>query len=171
MTEVREFLTNQLNGSCKSIPPNAVFRHDHQYGLFASKSYEEGDIIFEESPLVILSPSLTTSSLESSEKIKRQFLKSSFASSNKEAKKTKATGKDDEEKVHSTQSSLLRDLIIPSATKSQLAYEAQIHKLRGMLLAAASYAVLDQNRKSEDGNAILTTETKQKIFELYHPHK
>mmetsp|Transcript_1514 Transcript_1514/g.3080 ORF Transcript_1514/g.3080 Transcript_1514/m.3080 type:complete len:627 (+) Transcript_1514:91-1971(+) len=170
MTEVREFLTNQLNGSCKSIPPNAVFRHDHQYGLFASKSYEEGDIIFEESPLVILSPSLTTSSLESSEKIKRQFLKSSFASSNKEAKKTKATGKDDEEKVHSTQSSLLRDLIIPSATKSQLAYEAQIHKLRGMLLAAASYAVLDQNRKSEDGNAILTTETKQKIFELYHPH-
>lgn len=169
MTEVREFLPNQLNGSGKSIPSNAALHHDHQYGLFASKAYEVGDVVIEESPLVILSPSPTTYSSESSEKIKCQFLESSFASSNKEVKKAGATDKDDNEQVHYTQISLLRDLIIPSAIESQLTNEAQINKLRGMLLAAASYAVLDQNGKSEEGNFILTTETKQKIFELYHP--
>ncbi|KAL7473932.1 hypothetical protein ACHAXS_014304 [Conticribra weissflogii] len=172
MTEVRELLSNQLKGIGKSVPADAVLRHDHQYGLFATKSYEEGEVIFEESPLVILSGSTSSStapSSASSEKIKGQFLVSSFAAYNNEEKEATATIKDGDDEVHNTRSSLLRDLIIPSAIKSKLPCAAQVQKLRGMLLAAASYAALDQNSKCDDGIATLSRETKQKIFLLYHP--
>ncbi|KAL3794055.1 hypothetical protein HJC23_008943 [Cyclotella cryptica] len=149
-------------------------RRGQQYGLFAATDYSEGDDILTESPIVILSHLVETSTnhaqkLENSpgssvkNVIRSQFDQSSFTS-NQKSHKT-----DDElehKKEKESSASVLGDLILPKKCLEKLkassshSIEAQTKKLRGMILAAATYAAYPPS--NEDGS-------KDKLFELYHP--
>jgi hypothetical protein len=75
MAEVRELSSNTV------VSAGVQVHHYNQYGLFATKSYSEGDVIFTESPLVVLSssPSSSTSSAaEYNKELRLQFKPSSF---------------------------------------------------------------------------------------------
>jgi len=134
MTEVRDLSSQKaaaaIDSSC-------------QYGLFASsKAYKKGDTIISESPLIILKhPS-------EPDKVRSQFDKSCFA-----AKKKPSNDKDEND------DNIITDLTLPaSSTKDLTAHH--IKKLKGLIIAAASYAMHRPN---------LTDETKEKLFQLYHP--
>jgi len=136
---------------------------NNQYGLFATTAYSEGDVILTESPLVVLSTASNVSSPDNA--VRSQFLPSSFASTKAKKKKGKAKRRskpsDDEPKPPS----ILSDLLLPPSILEQLMeatttsnFHSSTNKLRGMILALASYAA---NPPEE--------ETKEKLFELYHP--
>jgi len=105
-----------------------------QYGLFATKSYAEGDEIFEESPLIKLSEG----------DIRSQFKSPSFL-----------------QQSTATTSSILTDIILPQSILKKLDNDSQrTSKLRGMLVALASYAIQHKT---------MNEEIKSKLLELYHP--
>ena len=94
-----------------------------QCGLFATKSYAEGDVILEESPLIKLTKG----------DIRSQFKDSSMRQS-----------------TTATSSSILNDIIIPQSILEELNNDSQrISKLRGMLIALASYAMNLYSPKGE----------------------
>mmetsp|Transcript_15023 Transcript_15023/g.30633 ORF Transcript_15023/g.30633 Transcript_15023/m.30633 type:complete len:183 (-) Transcript_15023:1159-1707(-) len=135
MTEVRDLSSQKVAA--------AAIDSSCQFGLFASsKAYKKGDAILSESPLIILKhPS-------EPDKVRSQFDKSCFA-----AKKKPSNDKDEKD------DNIITDLTLPaSSTKDLTAHH--IKKLKGLALAAASYAMHRPN---------LTDETKEKLFQLYHP--
>jgi len=106
-----------------------------QYGLFATKSYAEGDILLQESPLIKLSEG----------DIRSQFKSSSLL-----------------QQSTATTSSILNDIILPQSILKELDNDSQrISKLRGMLVALASYAIQHKT---------MNEEIKSKLLELYHPN-
>jgi hypothetical protein len=117
------------------------FAAGHQYGLFATKAYKLGDTILSESPLIILKHS-------SSDKIRSQFDSSCFAA---------AAGK----KSPNDQDEKNEDIIIPASFITNDLSPVQTKKLKALTLGAASYAVNQPN---------LTEETKEKLFQLFHPN-
>ncbi|KAL9185098.1 hypothetical protein ACHAXT_002875 [Thalassiosira profunda] len=129
-------------------------------GLFATVVYAEGDEIFAESPLAVLSAAAPSSS----DDVPAQFNPSSLnAAPSTEAASGKTTGGSSSNA--SPSSILLNDLVLPKDIMGQLStvfsgYDLQYRtsKLRGMLVALASYSA---NPPSE--------EAKRKLFELYHP--
>ena len=113
-----------------------------QYGLFAaSKAYKKGDTILSESPLIILK--------HPSNEVRSQFDNSCFT-----AKKKSSNDKDEKD-----DGNIINDLALPTSFTNDLPSQ-QIKKLKALTLAAASYAMHLPN---------LTDETKEKLFQLYHP--
>ena len=94
-----------------------------QYGLFATKSYAEGDILLQESPLIKLSEG----------DIRSQFKSSSLL-----------------QQSTATTSSKLNDIILPQSILKELDNDSQrISKLCGMLVALASYAIQHKTMNEE----------------------
>lgn len=175
MTEVRRL---QSSGDATSSNDN--------FGLFATTAYDEGDVILTESPLVVLSPLVASSSTHQTsasasaassadENVRSQFDASAFAATDSECKSKKSNAvsvKDD-----SSPASILGDLVLSPnvlekliSSSSPHSLEARTKKLRGMILAVATYAAYPPNNdvsaKSEGDDA---GTTKEKLFELYHP--
>jgi hypothetical protein len=177
MTEVRSLFTataeandgprsdsGLLTESSSQLPSDQT----HQYGLFATIDYNEGDVILTESPIVVLSHLLDTSSsgqkpamasaTSVGEVIRSQFKDASF-------KDVKASSKkDDEGTREKNKASPIKDIYLPKTITDKLnssfhSVDAQVKKLRGMILAAATYAAYPP---SDD-------DSKKKLFELYHP--
>ncbi|KAL7486116.1 hypothetical protein ACHAW6_015965 [Cyclotella cf. meneghiniana] len=178
MTEVRRLVSATViddPGSSPGLQIDASSSHGgQQYGLFATVDYIEGDDILTESPLVILSHLLETSNDHRQnvgavsgssviDAIRSQFDESFFASNQKADKTEHESGKNVEK---DSSVSVLGDLVLPKKildklkTSSSHSVEAQTKKLRGMILAAATYAAYPP---SNDGGM------KEKLFELYHP--
>ncbi|KAL3775042.1 hypothetical protein ACHAWO_007227 [Cyclotella atomus] len=150
--------------------------HSNQYGLFATTNYNEGDVILRESPIIVLSHHLSPTSSGAQKAaaaastasvrdvIKSQFDNSSF--SNKDG--TKQQIQEDEKSTNKQQdkSSPLTNLSIPKdiidkikSTISPQSIEARVKKLKGMILAAATYAAYPPSG----------VDSKRKLFELHHP--
>ena len=177
MTEVRSLFPPVLNGKCSSSglstdnssTPQANGQ-SQQFGLFATSDYQAGDVILEESPIAVFSHLLEASLSSSNQKpdvgsvssvrdgIRSQFTKASFAAETK-------SEKGDESDKQKEKISPLINLIIPKhvidkmKSSSDQSIEARTKKLRGMILAAATYATYPLSDE----------ETKQKLLELYHP--
>ena len=154
MTEIRSLSTSTVVSERHTIQP-----HD-QYGMFATVAYREGDVILVESPIVILSPKMaaavtispatSSSSSESVPSCRSQFAPMSLIST---ANKDSLT---------------LNDLLLPPSVLNQFSNksnpkdtiidESRVNKLRGMILALASYAIHPPSG-----------ETLSKLMELYHP--
>lgn len=116
-----------------------------QYGLFAAgKAYKKGDTILSESPLIILK--------HPSKEVRSQFDNSCLAAK----KKKPSNGKDDKDES----GNIINDLTLPTSFTKDLSSH-EIKKLKALTLAATSYAMHLPNS--------LTEETKQKLFQLYHP--
>ena len=136
-----------------SITDGTTSQPSHQYGIFATKSYSEGDVILaDEYPVAVLSEA----SAGFPKEMLRQQFKSSALVTGKASSKPKSAKDDDKISVNS--------LILPqSFDVNQLsASGTSTAKLRGMILALASYSVQHAlNPPSE--------ESTKKLFELYHP--
>jgi len=147
MTEVRDLSSN-------AVVADGDIQPHHQYGLFATTSYAEGDVILTESPLVV-----------SSEDVRSQF---NAASLTPPPAAAAAAGKSKKGSNDETTSSIMSDLILPPNTLEKIkssttaagkaSLDSRVSKLRGMILAMSSYAA---KQPSE--------EVKTKLFELYHP--
>lgn len=143
MAEARELSSNAVLG--------APVHHYNQYGLFATKAYSEGDVIFTESPLVVLSP---TSSSADKKEFRLQFNASSFRTP---STGTAKNGNDN------TSSSIINDLVLPSSSEDDgnISSSPRMEtNIRGMVLALASYAIIQSQISHEDMS---------KLLELYHP--
>ena len=145
MTEVR-LLSNSSSKAATTINPQ------EQYGLFATKSYAEGDVILAESPLAILS---NNDDIE----VRCQFDAASLVSSNGKKKST----------TNSSSSSIINDIILPPSIVEKLNNDTKrTNKLRGMILALASYATtLSYEELSQQSQQ--HKKNKSKLFQLYHP--
>lgn len=153
MTEVREI----SSGNKRVLPVadgggGAAFQLHEQYGLFATTSYSEGDVILTESPLAV-----------SSSGARSQFDASSLAGASASASASAA------EKTKSGDAksySIISDRVLPSTIIKQIASStlsgqsatSRTSKVRGMILALASYAAKPP-----------TGDTKKSFLELYHP--
>lgn len=138
-----------------------------QYGLFATSDYKAGEVILQESPIVVLSHLLEESSnqksLVASASSVRDVIRSQF---NQECFSVdESDKKEDETNQQKDKSSPLTNLILPKditdklkASSSQ-SIQGRTKKLRGMILAAATYAAYPPSND----------DIKQKLFELYHP--
>ena len=135
-----------------------------QYGLFATVDYKEGDVILEESPIAVLSHLLEPSSTSQksivatnssvSDVIKAQFNPTSFPDK---------SDKEGESKTKNDKVSPLKDLVLPKdiidkIKSSSESTEPRTKKLRGMILAVATYATYPPSN-----------DDKLKLFDLYHP--
>ena len=146
MTEVRDLSTHTSVSSRDSFDPN------RQYGLFATKAYKLGDtILSEESPLIILSQKHCH---PSNNDIRSQFDTSCFPTN---AKKKSADDGSDKKEVDND---VISAIILPVSFKTDDMTTHQIKKLKALIVVAASYAVQTQT---------LSEETKNKLFQLYHP--
>ena len=150
--------------SSKVAAAHGTLQPHHQYGLFATTACSEGDVILTES-----SPLLSSSSSIS---VRSQFKASSLATPPPAATANAASAFEFGESKSSTDgkilSPILSDLILPQKQLSSLSsydkdFDAvtrsqRISKLRGMILALASYAA---NQPSE--------EAKEKLLKLHYP--
>ncbi len=152
--------------------------NNQNLGLFATKTFQPGDIILEEDALFTFS----ASSKEQKETIRSQFKTyatkiSSSKSAKKSSKKsvsfddTKLQRKydddkddDDDNTTANSTKHFLSDLIsIPSEIDS----EKYANKFLGMITAAVTYA--NANNTSTSNDTALTVESKTKLLELYAP--
>ena len=173
MTEVRPLFPTATRDDPSSISASGLRSESstdnqsdisQQYGLFATTDYKQGDVILEESPIAVLSHLLepsstsqksivaTTSSV--SDLIKAQFKPTSFSDK---------PDKEGESKTKNNKVTPLTDLVLPKDMVDKLkscseSIEVRIKKLRGMILAVATYAT---HPPSNDD--------KLKLFNLYHP--
>lgn len=153
---------------------NGILHPHHQHGLFATSDYKEGDVILEELPIVVLSHHLLPTSSNDQKAaaavastasvrdvIKSQFDDASFSNTKDDGfKDDESTNKQQDKSSPLTNLSIPKDVIDKIKTLSPPSFDAHIKKLRGMILAAATYAAypLSDNEAS-----------KQSFFELYHP--
>jgi len=168
MTAIRDLSsgTSVTSDDGTSITTGTItFQPHHQYGLFATAAYSEGDAILTESPLVVSS--------SSGSDVRSQFNASSLATATAAPKKSAATGKKSTKNKDDNKTSpppisysdlilpqsVLKKIIPPASSSSTDADSSRTRsKLRGMILALASYAA---NPPSE--------ENANKLFELHHP--
>ena len=141
MTEVR--LLSNSDKAAANINPQ------EQYGLFATKSFAEGDVILTESPLAILSSS------NNDDNVRCQFDPASLMSSN--------------EKKSNNSSSIINDIRLPPSIVAQLNDDTKrTNKLRGMIVALASYATLSYDELTQQSQS-QQSKNRPKLFQLYHP--
>jgi hypothetical protein len=152
MAEVRELFSNAV------LSDGAPVHHYNQYGLFATKAYSEGDVIFTESPLVVLSSTSSASfSAADNKSLRLQFTPSSFRTPT-------GTAKDDNDSIST--SSIINELVLPSSGKEDGGNNINTTSprmetnIRGMVLALASYAIIQSQISHEDMS---------KLLGLYHP--
>ena len=178
MSEVRALFSTAIHGdgqssssglSIDNSPNKQADCHAQQYGLFATSDYKAGDVILEESPIAVFSHLLEASSSGNQkpavaatssvrDMIRSQFNETSFSAE-------KSDEKEDESSKQKEKASPLANLVIPKHVMGKInsssaqSIEARTKKLRGMILAAATYAIFPLSNE----------ETKQKLFQLYHP--
>jgi len=123
---------------------------DSGLGLFATKSYQTGDIVLEESPLFIFSPNSTDQKL----KIRCEFQGLSSRNSQNDINTKNIKNKNKcKQPVAPSSTCCLFDIVVPSSVET-----CHHEKFRGMLVAAACYALF-----YDDGNG------DKKIQTLYYP--
>jgi hypothetical protein len=154
MVEVRDLSSNvpvvPVVVAAAAAAHATSFRHQNQYGLFATEAYAEGDVILTESPLVALSSSASAAAAcgkNDDDVLRRQFSPSFLRG------RGNSTGGEDERRS----SPVVRpgDLLLPPGE----AIDARSGgKLCGMLMALAGYAA---RPPSEDVMSAL--------LELHHP--
>ena len=136
MTEVRDL------SSQKAI--TSGFNPSHQHGLFATRAYKLGETILSESPLIILSHTAT---------LRSQFVKSCLVVDEKEPTN------DDDANAKGGGTISDHSLALPALFTDDLT-KNDAKKLKGLILAAACYAV---------EMPTMDDEAKEKLFQLFHP--
>ena len=168
MVEVRDLSSNvPVVVAVVAVAPSEAeadattsFRHENQYGLFATKAYAEGDVILTESPLVALSsPSYAPSAASASagnDDGDAPLLRSQFAPSfllrGGRASSVGGGGGDERR----TSSVVPGELLLPPDEAIDDARSGG--KVRGMILALAGYAARPPSE-----------EAMSTLLELHHP--
>jgi len=171
MVEVRDLSSNvPVVVAVVAVAPSEAeadattsFRHENQYGLFATKAYAEGDVVLTESPLVALSsPSYAPSAASASGRrndddddappLRSQFAPS-FLIRGGRACSGGGGGDDDERR---TSSVVPGELLLPPDEAIDDARSGG--KVRGMILALAGYAARPPSE-----------EAMSTLLELHHP--
>jgi len=155
------------------------------FALYATKSYQPGDIIIEESPLVVFAPrsseqilkvrsefrglpSLPTNTHENENDDEDGHHNSKKANkkSSKHAAKMQQKNLKKKQAITASQSCCLFDISLPSTIDS-----SQSNKFRGMLIAAACYALFSKNNNEDKHKSTGEKETtlSQRIQKLYSP--